>query len=119
MNDFDIPIFKKAYDLYKELAALRASVPKRDRYTLWQRVENAALDVIENILHASGLPKPEKMPSLMTASAKLNLLRFLIRLAHDTKVITGQKYTALQQAIDAIGRQLGGWVKSLQNPNAP
>ena len=114
VDEFDIPIFKKIYDLYKEIAALRKTVSKQDRYTLWQRVESVALDLVENILEASALFKHEKGPLLTRASTKLNLLRFLIRLASDIKAIDGKKYTMLQQHIDEVGRMLGGWIKSIK-----
>lgn len=112
MDEFDIPIFKKNYELYKSLQGIRASVPKQDRYALWQRVENTGLDLVETFLQAASLYKTEKLPALDKASIKLNLLRFLVRLAHETKSIDGKKYTLLQQQIDEVGRMLGGWIKS-------
>jgi|GEM_PF-3414003 len=51
---------------------------------------------------------------LDNASVKLNLLRVLIRLSHDTKTLDGKKYTTIQQQIDEIGRMLGGWIKSVK-----
>lgn len=117
MDEFDIPIFKKNYELYKSLNGMRASVPKNDRYAIWQRVENTDLDFTELLIEATALYKAEKIPVLDRASIKLNLLRFLIRLAHDTKTIDGKKYTAIQQQIDEIGRMLGGWMKSIKNEN--
>ncbi|MDA0375699.1 MAG: hypothetical protein O3A80_00100 [bacterium] len=44
---FDIPILRRAYDLYRTFHGLRGIVSKADRYTLWQRVENLILDVKE------------------------------------------------------------------------
>lgn len=114
MDEFDIPIFKKNYELYKSLNGMRATVPKQDRYVVWQRVENTSLDLTELLLHATALYKTEKLPVLDKASAKLNLLRVLIRLSHDTKAIDGKKYTTIQQQIDEIGRMLGGWIKSIK-----
>ncbi|PIR86320.1 hypothetical protein COU13_01575 [Candidatus Kaiserbacteria bacterium CG10_big_fil_rev_8_21_14_0_10_43_70] len=112
MNEFDIPIFKKAYDMYKSVHHIRASVPKQDRHSLWQRCEDTSLDVIEGILQATALPRTEKVPILGKVSNKLNLLRVFIRLSHDTKSIDAKKYTDLQETIDEIGRMLGGWIKS-------
>jgi len=50
MDEFDIPIFKKTYELYKTFYGFRNVIPKQDRYTLWQRCENLILDILENIL---------------------------------------------------------------------
>lgn len=114
MNNLEIPIFKKSYDLYKTLHECRQAAPKRDRYTIYERCEQGTLDVIENILMASGQPKKEKAPTLEQASLKLNMLRVFIRLLKDVKAIDLKKYANLENTIDEIGRMLGGWIRSIK-----
>lgn len=116
MDTFDIPILKKTYNLYKELHLLRIHIAKRDRYAIWQRLENSALELLENILLASQRQKADKYGALEIASAKLNVLRILIRLTKDVKVIDNKKYLSLELTIDEIGRMLGGWLKSTNSP---
>jgi hypothetical protein len=94
---------------------MRSSVPKQDRYSVWLRVENTSLDLTELLFEATALYKSEMLPVLDKASIKLNLLRVLIRLSHETKAIDGKKYTTMQQQIDEVGRMLGGWMRSLKS----
>lgn len=112
MADLDIPIFKKAYDLYRLLYGYRLDIAKQDRYAVWQRSEDCVLDVIEKILLASQLSKEEKLPHLEHASARLNLLRVFVRLMKDAEIIDNQKYVAIESEVDEVGRMLGGWIKS-------
>ena|SRR3989344_8077228 len=112
MNDFDIPIFKKAYELYKTFYSYRLAVSKQDRYTLWQRCENIILDVLEGILFASRVFKHEKLPILEKTSLKLNFLKVFLRLMKEIKAIDVKKYIVLEEMLDEIGRMLGGWIKS-------
>lgn len=112
MNDFDIPIFKKAYDLYKLFHEYRKVVPKQDRFTVFERCEHLILEVIENILQASSEQKQAKIPTLERCSLKLNMLRVFIRLMKDVKAIDAKKYVALEAIVDEIGRMLGGWIRS-------
>ncbi|PIU01888.1 hypothetical protein COT68_00830 [bacterium (Candidatus Torokbacteria) CG09_land_8_20_14_0_10_42_11] len=112
MEEFDIPIFKKIYELYKIFYGFRNSVPKQDRYALWQKCENILLETLENILLASQMPKTKKLPVLEKASLKLNLFRIFIRLAKEIKTIDRKKYILLQENTDEVGRMLGGWIKS-------
>lgn len=112
MNDTDIPILKKTYELYKVFNEYRRLIPKNDRYTVYVKVENAILDVIELLLEAGYSQKASKSLLLEKASVKLNILRFLIRLMKETKVFDLKKYTTLQGIIDEIGRMLGGWIRS-------
>ena len=115
MNDLDIPIFKKTYELYKEFYSFRLSVPKQDRYTLWQKCESLLIEVLEGILFASQKSKPEKLPTLEKTSIKLNFLRVCIRLMKDVKAIDDKKYILTEAHLDEIGRMLGGWIKSTRD----
>ncbi len=114
MNEFDIPIFKKAYELYKTLRELRRFVPKQDRFSIFERVDTATLDIIEGIMLASGQQKTGKLPALERTSLKLNMLRVFTRLMKDTKALDNKKYIALESALDEIGRMLGGWIRSIR-----
>lgn len=111
-SDLDIPIFRKSYDLYKTFYGFRGSVPKQDRYTVWQRCETLILEVLEGILYASQTSKAEKLPFLEKTSMKLNFLRVFVRLMKDTKAVDSKKYLVLEAQIDEIGRMLGGWIRA-------
>jgi len=115
MEEFDIPIFKKVYELYRNFYGFRNSVSKQDRYTLWQKCENILLETLENILLASQTPRAGKLPILEKASLKLNLFRIFIRLAKEVKAIDNKKYLSLQENTDGVGRMLGGWIKSTKS----
>jgi four helix bundle protein len=114
MDTFDIPIFKKSYDFYRHLNELRVQIAKQDKHTLWQRLENTALSVLEGILRASSLSKNEKLPILESASHDLNVTRVFIRLAKDTKMIDLKRYEEFERQIDEIGRMLGGWIRQVK-----
>ena len=112
MNDLDIPIVKKSYELYKEFYKLLLTVPKQDRYTLWQKCEGTLITILEGILMASQQSKIEKLPTLEKVSVKLNFLKVCIRLMKDVKAITPKTYIVVEADLDEIGKMLGGWIKS-------
>ena len=112
MQELDIPIFKKAYDLYRQFHETRNKMPKQERYTLFQKSENTLLEVIEGILKASQLSKEEKLPVLKETSSKVSLLRVFVRLMKDIKAIDLKIYTIFESNIDEIGRMLGGWIRA-------
>lgn len=112
MDEFDIPIFRKTYDLYKAFHALRDGIPKQDRHTVWLRCENLVLDLVEGILRAGKAYGADKLPSLSEASIQLGILRVLIRLMKDVKTIDQKHYVSLEAHVDEVGRMLGGWIKS-------
>lgn len=113
MDEFDIPIFKKSYELYKELDFYIINFPKQHKYSLGQKIEITAIEFLEEIFRASQVKKQEKAPFLRIASVKLNLLRLFVRLAKDVRALDMKGYLKLQVIIEEIGRMLGGWLKSL------
>ncbi len=115
MNDADVPILKKTYELYTTFHDYRRSIPKADRFTVYERSECQIVDVIELLLTAGYAKSAHKIDLLTQASAKLGTLRFFIRLMKDTKVFDLKKYIVLQEKIDEIGRMLGGWIRSQVN----
>jgi hypothetical protein len=112
MNDLDIPILRKSYDLYKEFYKLRLVIPKQDRYALWQKCENTLITILEGVLMASQQSKTEKLPTLEKVSVKLNFLKVCVRLMKDVKAITPKTYIVIEAELDEIGKMLGGWIKS-------
>lgn len=114
MNDNDIPILKKAYELYKTFHGYRKVVPKQDRFTIYEQSERLILDIMESLFLAGYAKTVNKAITLEHVSAKLNLLRLLVRLMKDTRTLDSKKYLVLQEVIDEIGRQLGGWSRSIR-----
>lgn len=112
MNDLDIPILKKTCELYKVLHEYGRSVPKQDRFTIYERCENLLLDIVEALLSAGYAGRANKTGALELASCKLNLLRFFIRLMKETRTIDNKRYALMQEQVDEIGRMLGGWLRA-------
>lgn len=70
--------------------------------------------MIEEIITASSLTKYEKLPILKKVSTQVDLLKVLLRLAKELKIIDLKKYITLEEYLQEIGKMLGGWIKSLQ-----
>ena len=109
----DIPIFHQLYKLYKVLHSYRSSIPKTQRYTLWQRCEDTSLDLLELLINTSHCQGAERVQLLHAMSNKLDLLKVLIRLAEETHALTPKQYTAVQSILQEVGQMLGGWLKSV------
>ncbi len=108
----DIPIFQKTYETYKVFYLYLVHFPKKDRYTLGQRGENALLDLLEAIIQASQTSKTDKLPILQKASIKLDQMKVFVRLYKDLKILDSKKYLSLESNLQEIGKMLGGWIKS-------
>lgn len=113
MKDFEIPIFKKTYDLYRNLYNILKQFPRKDRYSLGQKCEETLLSILE-LFWLVNVSKINRLNYLKEANIKLNMLRVYLRLAKDIKALSLKSYTVLQEQIDEIGRMLGGWIKATE-----
>lgn len=110
----DVPILKKTFDFYKEFYQYLKGIPKKDQYMMGKRCEEYILIFMELILSAVGFQKPEKLKVLEQANGKFEVLKVLIRLTHELKILDNKKYLSLTTKMQEIGKMLGGWMKSLQ-----
>lgn len=89
-------------------------MPKKDKYTLGEKLGRTTLDLIELLIMASYANKEEKNIFLNKANAKLEILKILVRLAEEVKAISTKKYLLLQEKLQETGKMLGGWMRSLR-----
>jgi hypothetical protein len=112
-STLDIPIFHKVYSLYKILISYYSSIPKMQRYTLWQRCENTTLSLLEILISTSHKKGEGRLAALHEMSNRLDLLKVLIRLAKETRLISIKQYTEIQSILQEIGKMIGGWIRSV------
>jgi len=90
-------------------------MPKRDKYSLGQKLETTTLDLLEILITASNT-KEEKLIWLNKASTKIDLLKILVRLSFEIKSIDQKKYLKLEKILQEIGKMIGGWIRSTKAP---
>lgn len=96
---------------YKLWQSYIPHIPKTARYTVAEKIDKAFLDTIEHLFTASKSAKAEKLVALRCASAKFELLKFLLQILWETKALDTAKYSRLSESLEEIGRMLGGWLK--------
>jgi len=74
------PIFTRLYDLILWLLNHTESFPKSERFRLARRLDDAALDLYEQLTRAVRSASPR--PDLLEADRQLAMLRFYLRLSH-------------------------------------
>lgn len=110
----DAPIIQKIYDLYHELYLAVGKMPKKDKYTLGEKMQKITLDLFELLISASYSERTQKSVYLYKASIKLDLLKIITRLAHEIKALDNKKYLLLEEKLQEIGKMLGGWIRSIK-----
>ena len=91
-------------------------IPKGARYTVGERIENKLLDLLELSYTAYFTPKDKKMEKITECILVLDTLKFLISVTWEAKLISHNQFGETALKLDEIGKMLGGWKKSLENP---
>ena len=109
-----LPIIQRFITVYKLWYEIRNNAPKRSRYTLAAKVDILIVDTIELLFVSGALGREQKLPILLKASGKFDLLKFFLQIAWEVKILDTKKYVLLSEDLNQIGKMLGGWIKSLQ-----
>lgn len=103
----------KAYDLLKHTLPMLDSLPRSQRFTLGDRIQNHLSDLLDLIVEAYYLPAADKRPVLTRANIRLETLRHYFRLAYERGHYNSLRYQDFARRVDDMGRDVGGWIKSL------
>ncbi|NQV90328.1 four helix bundle protein [Candidatus Uhrbacteria bacterium] len=109
----EAPVFQVVYDLLKDVHIARGKFEKTEKYSLGEQLELQLLELLLNIISAGHAKRTWKITSIDKALLAGEKTKILMRLAYDLEQINQGRYLKWQEAIQKIGRMLGGWKKSL------
>lgn len=88
--------------------------PRVRRFTLGERLESAVLELLELLVDAAYARS--KHEQLARANRRVEIIRHLWRAAYELKVVPLKRYEHGARLLDGLGRQVGGWRKSIAAP---
>ena len=110
----------KWYDVTKWLLDRVDSFPKNQRFIFGQRLADRAMNVLELLVEAAYSSR--KADLLARANRDIEVLRWLVRMAMDRKILTPRQYEHCCMCLNECGRMVGGWWKQAgtkeRNPDA-
>jgi hypothetical protein len=105
-------ILTRTFDLLAWLVPRSERFPKVHRFTVTQRLLNAALDFQEALFEAHSQGGTTRQKHLRAADAHLNKLRLYLRLAHQWRWLNDGQYRHVSAMVAEIGKLLGGWMNA-------
>lgn len=114
VNENKETIVTKAYDLLKYAIPLINRLPKNQRYSYGDRLQNYLTDLLELLISAYYAPKNEKAAYLAKVNLLLEILRHYTRLGFDTGLYNSTVFQKLALSLLEIGKMNGAWLKSLK-----
>jgi len=84
------------------------------KFSLGIKIDALFTDTIENLFLAGYASHEQKLPLIIHASTKLDLLKFFMQVAWEVKGIDHKQYAALAVPLNNIGKDIGNWQDYLQ-----
>ncbi|MCK9293437.1 diversity-generating retroelement protein Avd [archaeon] len=108
----DLKLYKETYDFLLWLYPEIKKFPKSEKYTLGERLKNTTESLLLNIVLIN--KNKSKQEYLKKADLDLGLLRILLRLSSDLKVMPFKKYEIASKKVNDMGNLLGGLIKTFK-----
>jgi hypothetical protein len=105
------PVVEKHYQLILWMLPKIANFPKDQRFLMADRIECILLDILEMLIEA--VYSKNKREILIKVNLKLDLLRFMMRIAKDMKYVNIKAYDFFCQSVLEVGRMVGGWMRTV------
>ena len=102
-------VLVKWYDYTNWLLDRIDSFPKNQRFIFGQRMADLALGIMEKLIEAAY--SKEKAGLLREANRKMEVLRWLVRMAKDRQILTTRQYEFSSEKLAECGKMVGGWRK--------
>ena len=106
---YTLPVYKASYKLVYLLFVNSGSFSREYKYTVGQELKNNGLCIVKNIYRAN--KAIDKTIHIGEACENLEIIRLLVRLMQDFKQISLKSFVEINQAIEAISKQLTAWGK--------
>ncbi len=88
--------------------------PRNRRFTLGERLEAGLIEILELLVEAAYAKT--KRDVLRRANLRLAVVRHLWRMAHELQTINTKRYAHGAKLLEDLGKQIGGWLKSINEP---
>ena len=107
---YDLKIFQKTYDFLLWLKPTVQRFAKVHKYSLGIQLENEALELLKKIIRAN-FKRGNKKEFIEECFVSYEIVKVLIRLSKEYKLLNIKQYEFASNQLDEIGRLLGGWYK--------
>ena len=108
----ELPILQATTDLIKWFVPLLNGLPRDQKFALGDRIISNLYAVLEALVAARW--SRDKLPLLEPTAARIDLLRIQTRLLHDFQLIDTRRYEHASRLLEAVSRQLSGWLQQQQ-----
>ena len=107
----ELPVYKIGYDLLIGIYKRTSNFSREYKYTMGERLKNETTDLLVNIYKANKSKKETRLQYIDGARQNVEVVRLLLRVCKDLKVIGLKGFVALNMQVEELSKQLTSWQK--------
>lgn len=107
----ELPVYKLGYDLLLNIYERTATFTREYKYSVGERLKSETLELLINIYKANKSKKETRMQYIENARQHMEVVRLLLRVVKDLRVIGIKGFVALNVQVEALSKQLASWQK--------
>lgn len=111
----NLPVLTHVLSVYKLWQGYQNDFPKNLRYTLGGKIDSTFLNILECLFIASYESKNDKLPTILLAIRKTDLLKFFLQVSWELNALDNKKYILISEKLNEIGRMIGGWKRGIES----
>lgn len=108
----DLKIRRRTEEMIAYAYVALRQFPKAERHVLSAEIRGSCWKLLRLIVICN--KRYHKKTTLQDLDAELDLLRSLVRMAHELGFLAFAKYETWSRQLDEIGRMAGGWIKAMK-----
>lgn len=105
-----LPVYKVCYDLLLLLFRVCGTMQRDYRFTLGESMKKELTELMVNVYRANC--RQQKKLLLSQARENLEVVRLLLRLSMDLKLVPLKSFAVSNEKIESISKQLTAWERS-------
>lgn len=105
----ELSVIQKTHDLIKWYVPILEKLPRTYKFTIGEKMINHLYELLEGLIEAKYANR--KLESLKKLNVKLDIIRHQTQLLLDFELISLKRYQYVNQLINEVGTELGGWIK--------
>ena len=111
-HDKEMAVFTHAKKLSEYIFVITEKSPKKLRWSIVSRLQNASVEIVENLYRANYERETTRIEYQKSAAVGLRILDFYSETARKKRAITIRQTEIIARQISETTRLLNGWVKS-------
>jgi hypothetical protein len=114
----DLPIYKKGCDLLRLAFNVQQQMPRSFKRTLGEKITVHCTDMLDLMAMANATQGTNRVVHIRELLKLQHTTTVLLRVCHDMRFISPKVWADSVQLLGTIGKQGGGWLKSVKAPAA-